>query len=327
MSVKALRFIFGRPPDPRPAVSLPRHDVRVLLVERDPGSAARIARSLERPAGHWRLTHAASVPEAVAILESSAFDAVVLDIGHAPAGLDALRRIREASPAAPIVVCAGREDPDLAIHAMADGAQDWVFEAWRNGALLERSIRYAIARKRSERAIHELAYHDPLTGLPNRLLLHDRICRSLAQGRRHRQPFAVLYVDVDDFKGINDSFGHGGGDAMLKVVAGRLCDAVRSTDTVARLGGDEFIVLLSELNSTGDAAVVAAKIQGWLARPCPLQGTSVSVSASIGIAVWPEDGDGAEQLLERADLAMYKAKRSRGSDVPRARAPMGPLSD
>jgi diguanylate cyclase (GGDEF)-like protein len=320
--VRTLRFIFGRPPvEPRSAVSLPRHDVRVLLIERDPGSAARIARSLERPAAHWRLTHAASVPEAVAILEHAAFDAVVLDIGFAPAGLDGLRRIREASPAAPIVVCAGREEPELAFHAMAEGAQDWVPEAWRDGARLERSIRYAIARKRSERAIRELAYHDALTGLPNRLLLHDRISRAIAHGRRHRQSFAVLYVDVDDFKEINDSFGHGGGDVVLKVIAGRLRDAVRSTDTVARLGGDEFIVLLSELTSPGDAAVVADKIQGWVARPCPLNGASASISASIGIAVWPEDGDGAEQLVERADFAMYEAKRNRAGSVTKAAAP------
>ena len=287
----------------------------VLLIEDDPADADLVVRFLHRFAPvRYQVTLVFSVAHGVAQLERSAFEAVVLNLGVPDAfELNGLRRIQEARADVPVIVSIGNDDHDLALRAVQAGAQDCLIKRRPYCQLLARAISYAIERKRTERVIHSLAYHDGLTGLPNRLLLHDRICRALAQARRHEQLFALLYIDVDEFKEFNDTLGHDGGDTVLKVVADRLREAVRSTDTVARVGGDEFIVLLGQLDRPSDAAVVAAKVQASLARPFDLAGRAVSIPASIGVAVWPHDGDSADHLLENADAAMYRAKHgSRG---------------
>lgn len=162
--------------------------------------------------------------------------------------------------------------------------------------------------KEAESFVTELAYHDTLTGLPNRLLLQDRLSQHLIQAGRDRELVAVLFLDLDHFKYINDTLGHGAGDRMLKTVAGRLLSCVRKSDTVARLGGDEFLVILTGLDSPGDASVIARKMLEALTAPVDLEGQEVFTSSSIGIALFPEDGADAESLIGNADLAMYLAK-------------------
>ncbi len=170
------------------------------------------------------------------------------------------------------------------------------------------------AHKEAEERIHTLAYHDVLTGLPNRLLLHDRLEHALAKAQRRSQAVAVLYLDLDNFKNINDSLGHAVGDQLLIEVANRLRASVRDMDTVARLGGDEFVVLLENLEDTAAAASVAAKVHAGLARPIQVGSQSLHADASIGIALYPADGDNAASLLQNADTAMYQAKaRGRGN--------------
>ena len=163
-------------------------------------------------------------------------------------------------------------------------------------------------RKRYESRIEHLASHDALTGLPNRALLHDRVEQTILHARRTGSRVALMYVDLDQFKLVNDSWGHPAGDALLIEVGRRLRAAMREGDTVARLGGDEFVVLLSDLARPGDSAVVARKIAGALASPLALDGRDVQVTASVGIAIWPEDGESLEALLQCADVAMYRAK-------------------
>lgn len=158
-----------------------------------------------------------------------------------------------------------------------------------------------------------LAQHDSLTALPNRVLLNDRLNQAIAFAHRHGRELALLFVDLDDFKRVNDSLGHAVGDGLLQSVAQRLQACVRSSDTVSRPGGDEFVVLLSELVRGQDAAVVAAKIRMTLDRPHRIQQLDVHVTASIGIATYPDDGTEAETLLRNADVAMYRAK-DRGRD-------------
>ncbi|HQR52424.1 MAG TPA: EAL domain-containing protein [Burkholderiales bacterium] len=160
------------------------------------------------------------------------------------------------------------------------------------------------------------ATHDALTGLPNRLLLRDRLVQALAHARRSRSPVAVLFIDLDRFKHVNDSLGHSEGDVLLQKVSQRLRTAVREGDTVARWGGDEFVVVLDSANDGAAAQAVAHKIAAALRSPIPLGLHVVTISASIGGAIYPDDGDTSETLLRRADAAMYRAKSS-GRDAVR----------
>ncbi|MBW7900922.1 MAG: EAL domain-containing protein [Rhodocyclaceae bacterium] len=166
-------------------------------------------------------------------------------------------------------------------------------------------------RMQAEERIWHIAHHDALTGLPNRSLLQDRLGQALAGAGRAGNRVAVLFLDLDRFKSVNDSLGHDVGDALLKGVAGRLTAAVRDVDTVCRLGGDEFVVLLGAVGGTDDAVMVAERIVNGLARPLEVMGHALRATTSIGIALYPEDGRDAQTLMKNADTAMYTAK-SRG---------------
>jgi diguanylate cyclase (GGDEF)-like protein/PAS domain S-box-containing protein len=175
-------------------------------------------------------------------------------------------------------------------------------------------------RKRSEREIHRLAYYDSLTGLPNRVLFKDRVARAIAHAQRYRYHLGLLFLDLDRFKMINDTLGHNVGDLLLKHVADRLSDSVRHSDSVgrtkdgeqthelARLGGDEFTVLLTNLSDVQDAAKVARRILEALARPFLVGGHEIFVTVSVGIAIFPSDGESVDVLLKNSDTAMYHAK-------------------
>ena len=159
-----------------------------------------------------------------------------------------------------------------------------------------------------------MAQHDALTDLPNRALLKDRLTQSMAMAHRHGQQLAVLFLDLDSFKPVNDSLGHDVGDRLLRCVAQRLLANVRSSDTVSRVGGDEFVVLLSEITDTQDAEVCAQKILHALSAPYPIDTHDLKLSASIGISAYPNDGMDAETLMKHADLAMYHAKGLGGNN-------------
>lgn len=165
------------------------------------------------------------------------------------------------------------------------------------------------ARAQSQRMIY-LAQHDSLTDLPNRILLEDRISQAIALANRHRKPLAVLFLDMDRFKHVNDSLGHAIGDRLLQSVAKRLMACVRNSDTVSRQGGDEFVILLSDMTHLCDAAVTAEKILLSLAKPYSIDQHELHLSASIGIATYPEDGTDVTTLMKNADAAMYHAKSS-----------------
>ncbi len=165
---------------------------------------------------------------------------------------------------------------------------------------------------RKSDTIHRLAFYDPLTGLANRSLLADRFEVAKARAKRDNTRFALLFLDLDGFKTINDTLGHGAGDELLKILAERLKEQVRSTDTLARLGGDEFVILLNELNPNDtrrEAESVAAKLLAALSRPVELRGREYVIHASFGIALWPDHGEELEMLLRAGDAAMYEAKR------------------
>jgi diguanylate cyclase (GGDEF)-like protein len=154
-----------------------------------------------------------------------------------------------------------------------------------------------------------LAYHDELTGLPNRSLLQDRLGLAIAHSTRQASQLAVLFLDLDDFKAVNDSFGHASGDRVLVELAARIRASVRAGDTVARLGGDEFVVLLADVTGAQDAGSVATKVLAAVRAPFRLGGREISISASVGVSVFPRDGESPEDLVRCADSAMYREKQ------------------
>ncbi|HWT26128.1 MAG TPA: EAL domain-containing protein, partial [Solirubrobacteraceae bacterium] len=211
----------------------------------------------------------------------------------------------QAALARPIAV-GGREE---AAAARERGAVDHLPRAGLTADMLHRALDHAVAHRRAVDRLRHDALHDHLTGLPNRTLFLDRLAWSLRRTRRQgrAERCAVLFLDVDGFKDVNDSLGHQAGDELLRGVAARLASALRPGDTVARLGGDEFTVLLEDIAAPRDATLVAERVQAALARPIAVGGRELAVSTSIGIAL-AEPGTRPEDLIRHADTAMYRAK-------------------
>ncbi len=163
----------------------------------------------------------------------------------------------------------------------------------------------------TEMRANAMAMHDSLTGLPNRVLLEDRLTRAIHMSKRQGCQFAVLFIDLDGFKEVNDSLGHGAGDEALREMARRMVDPLRETDTVARLGGDEFLVLLPEIDGRDHAGAVAGKLlAAMMSEPFVIAGHTVALTFSIGIAFYPDDGKDTRELIAHADTALYTAKRA-----------------
>ncbi len=163
-------------------------------------------------------------------------------------------------------------------------------------------------KHREERLVH-LATHDSLTDLPNRYLLNDRLAQAISRAKRNGWTLGILWLDLDHFKDINDSLGHDMGDKVLQGFSARLISILRASDTVARIGGDEFVILLPEISNVNDGEVVAKKVIDAIRKPFRADGHELFITISIGIAVYPQDGDIADTLLQHADMAMYQAKR------------------
>jgi diguanylate cyclase (GGDEF)-like protein/PAS domain S-box-containing protein len=165
------------------------------------------------------------------------------------------------------------------------------------------------ARKAREEAVRFLAYHDSLTGLPNRRLLDDRLAQAIHLAQRRDSKLAVMLIDLDDFKAVNDSLGHRAGDAVLREVAQRLALCVRKADTLARHGGDEFVIVVSDIQADADCRMVAEKVLKSLAAPLQVEGRALALGASVGISLFPGDAADGDALLRNADAAMYRAKQ------------------
>jgi diguanylate cyclase (GGDEF)-like protein len=251
-------------------------------------------------------------------LAEHAVDIILLDLGLPDAqGLEAIQRAHAAAPGVPLVVLTGLDDELLAVQALQQGAQDYLIKGQIETRGLLRALRYAIERKTMEsaalamaRQMAHSAEHDFLTGLPNRMLLNDRVGQAIALATRHTKKVAVLFLDLDGFKHINDSLGHPIGDKLLQSVAKRLVDCIRGSDSVSRQGGDEFVLLLLELERAEDAAVTARRMLEAVAQPHTIDQHDLHVTASIGLSIYPDDGLDAETLIKNADTAMYQAKEN-----------------
>ena len=283
---------------------------RILLIEDDPRTAFVIAETLRAgwPTG-LVLAQADRLADATRELLEHGVSTVLLDLSLPGIdGIGAIEQVRSAAPDAPIVVLADQPDDRRALAAIRAGAQDYLVKGDLSPALLSRSMRYAIERKRLEVRLAHLALHDPLTGLPNRALFLDRLGVALDRSRRTNTRVAVLFLDVDNFKEVNDSWGHDAGDTVLVGLAERLRTMLRPMDTVARFGGDEFTFLFEDLASDREIVLIAERIRRAVARPIRLNDGKAQVTVSMGIATVVDPGVTPESVLREADAAMYRAK-------------------
>lgn len=247
-------------------------------------------------------------------LDARHYDVCMVDLfldGHL-AGLELIEKHRSRSPETAFIVMTAHSRRELAAEAMRMGACDFLIKGGFSDFDLENSIRFACYRKQKEAEVYHLATRDPLTGLANRSLFLDRLGNALARGRRSGDAAAVLYIDIDGFKPVNDTHGHAAGDAILCAIAERLAALLRVTDTAARLGGDEFAVLLENPAGRDAAVKVARGILAALCEPFLFEGKEIRVGGSIGVAISPEDGEEADRLIAAADDRMYRAKRAGG---------------
>jgi diguanylate cyclase (GGDEF)-like protein len=288
---------------------------RVLLIEDDPRAAMLIGEMLRAAwAQGLVIAHAQRFADATQELIDHGATCVLLDIpADDPDPLRTLEHLRSAAPDVPVIVLSDRADEDFGLAVVTAGAQDFLRASELNPVLLARAVRYAIERKRSEVDLAHQALHDPLTGLPNRALFIDRLTVALDRARRTGAPVAVLFLDVDTFKQINDSMGHAAGDLLLTVLADRFHAMLRPMDTVARFGGDEFTFLFEELESEREAVLIADRISRTASQPLMLGDGEMTVAVSIGIAIVKDPSVAPDSVIRDADTAMYRAKERGGA--------------
>lgn len=283
----------------------------VLLVEDNATDAYMLEDLLTNiPGNNFDITHVSALSEAQSACESRLPDVILLDLSLPDAhGLDTIKELKTVAADSPIVVMTGNQDADTIDLAVQAGAQDLLQKGEYSGKFLDKTIRYAIERKQSELELKHLAHFDPLTGIANRVLFIDNMNRALSHAKRHDERLSLMFIDLDDFKNINDTLGHEAGDTLLVQVADRLNRVLRECDTIARLGGDEFAIILEDISTVYNVDVVAKKILQTLTKPFHLQGQEMYVGASIGVAIFPEAGNDTNTLLKHADIAMYRAKK------------------
>ena len=298
-------------PKPRARAAARRDHLRILHVLVGPaeGAARRLDRQITGASdGHIRvdlvvglgraLEHVAATPTALALVQTGTLDGARV----------ALAELKRACPALPVVLVTGDDDNAAAVAAVRAGAEDCLSLTAATGATLVRAVLCALERTSHAAALRAAAVTDPLTGLPNRHALRTCIDHALARARRTSRTLALLFVDLDGFKDINDSHGHECGDRVLAEMARRFSSRTRDMDTVARLGGDEFVIVMEDLDDGRFAATLAAKILAAAAAPVAVDGRPLHLTASVGISLFPSDGVDAATLMRHADMAMYAAK-------------------
>ena len=294
---------------------LERTRLRVLLIE-DSEADYRATERLLVAAQHveFSVERAQDLKDGLARLGEGAFDVCLLDQGLPDGdGLELMRAALRRPCRAPIIMLTGQSALKLDMQAMELGVADFIEKDRVDAVLLERTIRYAVARQHHADHLSRLAQYDELTGLANRTLFRDRLDRALAWARRHERLAAVIILDLNGFKVVNDRLGHSAGDRLLGLMANRLTGRLRETDTVARLGGDEFAVVIENLAKPEHAALVARKLLDTVAPPLEIDGRTVTVTASLGVALYPKDSQDAASLIREADRAMYRAKSEGGN--------------
>ena len=283
----------------------------VLVVDDDRSTRAALRYTLQRDG--FRVEEAANGEQALAMALELKPDALLLDaMMPVMDGFTACAKLRElpGGESLPVLMVTALEDTGSIERAYAAGASDYIPKPVHLAVVSQR-VRRVVEASRAERHVRHLAYNDTLTGLPNRVMFMDHLGQRIARARAQGQQMAVLFLDLDRFKYVNDTLGHDIGDHLLISVARRLSHCVRAADCVARFGGDEFTIALDDIvNPAAAASVAAQKIIRALDAPFEIDGHDLFISTSIGISVYPHDGTEANALLKHADTAMYRAKRN-----------------
>ena len=287
--------------------------VRILLVNEEPAEYMHIA----HVAAAIRRDHLVSwcdQPEsALATMLSGEYDVILLDCQRRPEqSREILKSALRSDCCAPIIVMTDVLDGDLDQVALGDGASDYLLKSELDAAQLERGIRHALQRKKNELQLMHRARFDALTDLPNRQMFREHLEIAVTRAQRDSGRFALLHVDLDGFRRVNESFGHSVGDELIALAAQRLTQCVRKTDSLARIGADEFTVLIEDVRHLPDVTAVAEKIITAMAQPYQIGDTPLVLGTSIGIAVFPEAGFHVDALLRNAELARQQAKQMRG---------------
>jgi diguanylate cyclase (GGDEF)-like protein len=285
-------------------------NLRFLLVEDDADYAEFLRLLVETCYPDAAIDIAADAKEALAHLEAQSYDVCFLDhmLGEST-GLDVLRRVDMTSKPTAFIFLTAYAKQEIAREALELGALDyltkWRFERFE----FERSISYALYRRRKELDFQRTALRDPLTGLGNRELFREQTRMVAAQARRRSGRFALLYLDIDLFKEVNDTHGHRVGDELLRQIAGRILGRIRDSDAVSRVGGDEFIVVLSDVRDAEAADAVVRDLGSAIGEPYDIDGLKIASAASIGSAIFPDDSTNIDELTQIADNRMYDAKK------------------
>ena len=293
--------------------------ISLILVVEDDLTANRLDEMLSRPEGaRYEITRVPRVEEALLKLQDGPYDAMLIDLSvHEGYGLDSLMRASAATRSIPIVVLTYQRDEATALKAARAGAQDYLTKGEVTPDLLSRTLLHAIERHRILQDLTEakqkqrfLATHDTLTELPNRYWFMEQLQTQMRTAERQHQQLAVMFFDLDGFKSVNDNLGHAVGDELLIDVAKRLRKCIRKRDLVARIGGDEFLAAIQDVPNETAPIVVADNIRQEIEKPYHIDGNECWISASVGIAIFPQHGSNADQLIQSADTAMYEVKTS-----------------
>ena len=292
-----------------------------ILIVDDQKPDVLLLEQLLRGAGYARIASTTDPRAVCQLYRDYHYDLILLDL-QMPGmdGFEVMEGLRAIETNGYIPVLVLTAHPGHKQRALQAGAKDFVSKPFDRAEVLTRVHNLLEVRllykhiEQDNRVLESLALHDQLTGLPNRRLLADRLSMAMVQARRNKSAMAVVYVDLDGFKELNDRLGHGAGDILLQEVAGRLVGAVREEDTVARLGGDEFMLVLWHVSDQDAAATVARKVIEALAQPFDIEGQVVDITACAGVGIYPVHGEDADALTKSADLALYEAKRAGKND-------------
>jgi diguanylate cyclase (GGDEF)-like protein len=289
---------------------------RVLVVEDDDSQAFSTRHLPQLTRAKFEMERVPCLAEAVRKIRELQPHCLVLDLELADvSSLEGLLYLTRTFPDMPIVVLAAGNEAALEVEVIRQGAQDCIRKDGADEVMLERSIRFAIERKRLDAACRHLSLHDPLTGLPNRTVLFDRLEVALSRSKRTGGMVAVIFLDLDRFKRTNDARGHLVGDELLRSVARRLSSTLRPEDTIARFGGDEFVIVCENVDSLQHACDIAERLLLGLREGFEVSGTWLSMSASVGLALSTNGNGDPEELLREGDEAMYRVKLSGGNGI------------
>jgi two-component system, cell cycle response regulator len=304
---------------------------KILIVDDQEANVLLLERML-RAAGYISISSTMDPAQVSGLHRDNHYDLILLDI-QMPGmdGFQVMERLKALETEGYLPVLAVTAQPAHKLRALREGAKDFISKPFdlaevlmRVHNMLEVRLLHEAARDHGK-VLEALALNDPLTGLANRRLLDDRMTVALVHARRNKSAMAVVFLDLDGFKEVNDTLGHGAGDSLLKMVAERLVATVREEDTVARVGGDEFIVALWHVSDIDHAVAVTRKVLTAVSQPYGIGDHMVSMTTSAGIGMYPVHGETAESLMRSADVALYEAKGA-GKNAYRISARARPLA-